>query len=149
MEEVYYRRQGRRYVPVQYYDPDILDSVPAGAHLIVKQPGSTMRRFEIDPNVAGMLAAGLLVRDRICDAIRQASALQPRQQPVTETQREAWLNLAQAFDQDVYTLTGPSAADIADATVQALQTEFDRLITNPSARDAFDQFLTLHCLTRE
>ena len=50
-----YKKVGRRYKPVAEHEE--LDSYPEGAHLVVCRPGSTMRRFNIDPDRAGLLAA--------------------------------------------------------------------------------------------
>ena len=50
-----YKKVGRRYKPVAEHEE--WDSYPAGAHLVVCSPGSTMRRFNIDPDRAGLLAA--------------------------------------------------------------------------------------------
>ena len=50
-----YKKVGRRYRPVAEHEE--WDSYPAGAHLVVCSPGSTLRRFNIDPDRAGLLAA--------------------------------------------------------------------------------------------
>lgn len=42
-------KDGRRYVPVSEYDSDIMEGYPEGAHLIVCHPGSTIRRYNVDP----------------------------------------------------------------------------------------------------
>ena len=50
-----YKKVGRRYKPVAEHEE--WDSYPAGAHLVVCSPGSTLRRFDIDPDRAVLLAA--------------------------------------------------------------------------------------------
>lgn len=58
-----YKKVGRRYRPVAEYEE--WDSYPAGAHLVVCSPGSTLRRFSIDPDRAGLLAAAEPLRAEI------------------------------------------------------------------------------------
>ena len=50
-----YKKVGRRYRPVAEHEE--WDSYPEGAHLVICHPGSTMCRFSIDPDRAGLLAA--------------------------------------------------------------------------------------------
>lgn len=149
-EETYYRKVGRRYKPVSYYDPGVCDSFPVGAHLVIREPSSTLRRYNVDPNVAGLLAAALMIRDPVIDAIHDASSLQPSErQPLTPEQHSAWVAFEQAMGDDLFAVSTSSAQQIAEAATEALQREFDRMITNPNARAAFDQFLTVYQLTKE
>ena len=39
MKETFYRKIGHRYKPVLEYDSNMLDAFPAGAHLVVCEPG--------------------------------------------------------------------------------------------------------------
>jgi hypothetical protein len=39
MKETFYRKRGRRYVPVNEYDQELLDSFPQGTHLVMCYPG--------------------------------------------------------------------------------------------------------------
>ena len=59
----HYKKVGRRYQPVAEHEE--WDSFPEGAHLVICQPGSTMRRFSIDPDRAGLLAAAEPLRAEI------------------------------------------------------------------------------------
>jgi DNA-dependent RNA polymerase auxiliary subunit epsilon len=58
-----YKKVGRRYKPVAEHEE--WDSFPEGAHLVVCSPGSTLRRFNIDPDRAGLLAAAEPLREKI------------------------------------------------------------------------------------
>jgi hypothetical protein len=51
-----YKKVGRRYRPVAEHEE--WDSYPEGAHLVVCRPGSTMRRFGIEPDRAGVECHG-------------------------------------------------------------------------------------------
>lgn len=143
MKKVYYEKKGRRYIPVAEYDNDFLDSFPKGNHLVMVYPGGSSRRFNIDPNYAAMIAAGRVAEDAVCSAIAKAQELRPSKTPITEEQQALWRALARSFNQDDYTLIRPCARDAAEAAVQAMQTEADKLMEHPTVRKAFDKFLMI------
>jgi hypothetical protein len=66
-----------KYVPVAEYDNEFLDSFTKGNHLVMCYPGGTSRRFNIEPALAPMIAAGRLAEDAICRAISKAADLRP------------------------------------------------------------------------
>lgn len=139
--KIYYERVGRKYVPVAEYDSDYLDSFPKGNHLVMVYPGGQSRRFNIDPAYAPMIAAGRVAEDAISRAIYRASESRPKTRPITERQRAAWQEMKAAFGDEFYSLTIPSARDLAETGVQAMQEEADRLMSNPEVRRAYEQFL--------
>lgn len=55
---IFYKKEGRKYVPVYEYDQELLDAFPKGTHLVQVYPGGSSRRFNIQPNYAAMIAAG-------------------------------------------------------------------------------------------
>ena len=148
-KKVFYEKKGRRYIPVSEYDSDYLDSFPCGNHLVMCYPGGTSRRFNIDPNYASLIAAGRVAEDAICEAIRKASEMRPQKTPITEEQRQAWSNLANAFGDELATLHINSARDIAEAGLTAMQIEADKLMSNPSVRKAYERFLLICELSKE
>ena len=148
-KKVFYEKKGRRYIPVSEYDSDYLDSFPRGNHLVMCYPGGTSRRFNIDPNYASLIAAGRVAEDAICEAIRKASEMRPQKTPITEEQRQAWSNLANAFGDELATLHINSARDIAEAGLTAMQIEADKLMSNPSVRKAYERFLLICELSKE
>jgi hypothetical protein len=141
MKKVFYEKVGRRYRPVYEYDQVLLDSFPKGNHLVMCYPGGQSRRFNVEPNHAALIAAGRVAEDVMCKAIQQASKLRPQRTPLTEGQRHAWKKLAKEFGDDLATLSIASARDIAEAGLDALQTEAAELMTHPAVRDAYDRFL--------
>lgn len=143
MEETYYRKVGRRYVPVSYYDSNIIDSLGEGTHLVVKTPGSSMIKHRIDPAFAPMIAAGIYARDKVCDAIFTASKVRPKSELITEEQRRAWRQLEKACADEFYYISYPSASDINDAAVAAMSEEVNKLLENPSVRNAYDHFMLM------
>jgi hypothetical protein len=149
MKKIYYVKEGRKYVPVAEYDSDLMDSFHKGNHLVMCYPGGTSRRFNIEPALAPMIAAGRVAEDAVCSAMMKASELKPTRTPITPAQQKAWRALADAFGDELCTLNGVSTHDIARAGVEAMQAEADQLMTNPTVRKAYDKFMMLCELTRE
>jgi len=147
MKKIFYEKVGRRYKPVAEYDNDYLDSFPKGAHLVLVNPGISSRRFRIDPALAPMIAAGHYAEDAICDALRRASEMKPQRTPITTGQLKAWKKLAKEFGDELCPLMQASARDLAEAGVQAMQVEADKLMQNAAVKEAYDHFMFLAKLT--
>ena len=149
MKKIFYEKVGRKYVPIAEYDNEYLDSFSKGNHLVMCYPGGQSRRYNIDPNYAAMIAAGRVAADDITRAIYMASELKPQQKPITEGQRKAWNKLAKEFNTDRFALQHSSARDIAEAGVNAMMIEADKLMTNPVVKNAYDHFLLVAELTKD
>ena len=141
MKETFYKRVGRRYVPVSEYDSELFDSIPKGSHLVICYPGGRSTCYNINPNHAALIAASRVAEDAMSTALMRASEMRPKHRPITEQQRESWQNLQRAFGDDMFALHTESARGIAEAGVKALQAEADKLLTNPAVRLAYDHFL--------
>lgn len=149
MKKIYYEKKGRKYVPVAEYDNDLMDSFHKGNHLVMIYPGGTSRRFNVEPALAPMIAAGRLAEDAICSSILKASELKPQRTPLTEGQIKAWRNLANEMGDELCTLQGASTRDIAESAVNAMMAEADKLMTNPAVKKAYEHFLLVCELTKE
>lgn len=149
MKKIYYEKKGRKYVPVAEYDNDLLDSFHKGNHLVMVYPGGTSRRFNIDPAYAPMIAASRVAEDEICRAISKASELRPQRTPITEGQKKAWEKLAEELGDELATLNGLSIRDCAEAGVKAMQTEANKLLSNPAVKKAYEHFMLVCELTKE
>lgn len=146
---IFYKKVGRRYVPVSEYDNELLDSFPKGYHLVSVYPGGSSRRFNIDPNYAAMIAAGRVAEDEICRAISKASELRPQRTLITPGQKAAWEQLAKELGDELATLNGLCIRDCAEAGVKAMQEEAEKLLSNPSVRKAYERFLLICELTKD
>ena len=143
-----YKKVGRRYEPVAEYGNEVVDSFPKGTHLVMCYPGGQSRRYNIDPAYAPMIAAGRVAEDAICEAMRKQSELKPHRTPLTPGQKAAWENLAREFGEDLCTLHGASVWDCAQAGVQAMQEEANKLMQHESVRQAYDHFQLVCELTK-
>lgn len=148
-KKIYYEKVGRRYVPVSEYDSNLMDGFPKGNHLVMCYPGGTSRRFNVDPDYAGLIAASRVVEDALSKAIVAASEMRPHNRPITEKQKKAWENLAKSFGDDRYYVEIPSAREIAEAGVKALQDEAKMLYSNEAVRKAHEHLILMCQLTKE
>jgi hypothetical protein len=148
-KKLYYEKRGRRYYPVMENDYEFQAAMPQGNHLIMCYPGGRSTRYNIDPALAPMIAAGRVAEPQMCDAIRKASEMRPPRTPLTLGQQRAWKKLAKEFGDDLATLNCASARDIAEAGLKAMQAEADLLLTNPAVRLAYEQFLLVCELTKK
>jgi hypothetical protein len=96
-----------------------------------------------------MIAAGRVAEDAICRAISKAADLRPQRKPLTPRQKKAWEELAVAFGDELCTLQGLSIHDCAEAGVQAMQAEADKLLKNDSVRKSYEHFQLMCKLTKE
>lgn len=149
MTDVYYVKEGRKYRPVSYYDSKVMDGFGVGTHVVMVYPGGSSRRYKIDPNHAAMIAAGRVAEDAISQAIVKASEMRPHRKPITLEQQAAWRQLSEAFGDERYAVEIPSAREVAEAGVKAMQKEADALMANPIVRRAYERFLFVAELARE
>lgn len=149
MRETYYKKRGSRYIPVAEYDSDLMDSFPTGTHLVQCYPGGSLRKFNIDPAYAPMIAAGRVAEDAICEVLRKASDLRPQRAPITEGQRKAWTQLSKEFGDDIHVLQWPSAREACEQAVMAMAKEAEQLMKYESVRKAYDHFILMCELTRQ
>jgi len=146
-EMIFYIKKGRRYVPHSTYSSEFCDSFPKGTHLVQSYPGGSMRRFNIDPAYAPMIAAGRVAEDKISEALMKANELRPQTTPVTPAAQRAWMKLKKELGNEAY-LTRGSAREAAEAAVKAMADEADKLMQHESVKQAYEHFLLLCELTK-
>jgi len=114
MSKTLYEKKGGRYRPVIEKDVWSGDSWGKGCHLVICEPGIRSIRFKIEPNEAPILAAIHIAASEIADMIQKASSLSLKTaNPLTKEQIEAWDNLQNSFGESKFSLSWPSANDIA------------------------------------
>jgi hypothetical protein len=154
MKKIFYEKKGSRYIPVSEYDSDFLDSFRHGSHLVMCYPGGSSRRFNINPNYAALIAAGRVAEDALSRAISNATEIRRQQRhetstPLTPSQKAAWENLVKEFGEDAKQLEWASVRECAEAGVNALILEADKLMQHESVRKAYDHFVLMCQLVKE
>lgn len=150
----FYIKEGRRYKPVSEYDSDLCDAFPRGTHLVQSYPGGSLRRYNIDPALAPMIAAGRVAEEVISKRIHDATEIRRQRrhetgEPLTPSQKAAWDNLVKEFGEDAKQLEWASVREIAEEGVKAMVEEADKLLQNPAVRNAYEKFLFICELTKE
>ncbi|MCX7592624.1 MAG: hypothetical protein N2235_02470 [Fischerella sp.] len=147
--EVYYRKEGRKYVPVAESAIDLFEALPYGFYVVeVNSTGQHSRRG-IDPRFADFAAAALHLKSRLVDILLDASrAKLSAKQPLTPEQLAAWQELNRVFG-DSISLLHPSLQDIAAQFLEEIQRKAQELHDNPTVRAAYEQYLMAVELTRD
>lgn len=148
---IFYKKVGRRYVPVYEYDDKFMGAFPKGSHLVICYPGGQSTRYNVDPAYAPMIAAGRVAEDKISEVIRKASDLRPanKETKLTEEQLRCWKALSKAFGEERHALQWPSAREACEEAVKAMQLEAEKLLTVPAVKKAYEHFLFVAELTKE
>jgi hypothetical protein len=152
-EVIFYIKQGRKYVPHSTYSSEFCDSFPKGTHLVQSYPGGSLRRYNIEPAYAPMIAAGRIAEEAISKRIHDATEIRrntrTKETPLTPSQKAAWDNLVKEFGEDARQLEWASVREIAEAGVNAMAEEADKLLSNPAVRQAYERFLFVCELTKD
>lgn len=148
MKRIFYEKIGRKYVPVAEYDSDLFATFTKGSHLVVCVPGSKITKFNIDPAIAPMLAAGEMIEAAMTKAIYKAAEIRSSKDLLTPGQADAWKKLSEEFGEGLCSLEYNSASDVAKAGIQELAKEAKKLLINPAIHDAYERFIFLCKLSR-
>lgn len=148
-DTIFYIKKGRRYIPHSTYSSEFCDSFPKGTHLVQSYPGGSLRRFNIDPAYAPMIAAGRVAEEAISKVLMKASDLRPKRAPMTPGQIAAWDNLVKEFGEEARCLEWPSAREACEEAVKAMIKEAEILLSDPVVRKAYERFLFVCELTKD
>lgn len=153
MKTIYYKKEGRKYVPVSEYDSELMDAFPKGSHLVICYPGGKSTRFNIDPNYAAMIAAGRVAEDAISNALYQASEVRMKKSDVerklTPGQKAAWEHLVEEFGDSAKQLEWASCREVSETAVKAMQAEADSLMKHEGVKQAYEHFQLMCQLAKE
>ncbi len=152
-KKIFYEKIGRKYVPVSEYDSDLTYALPKGTHLVMVYPGGSSTRYHVDPMYAPLVAAGRTGEDALSRAIVKAGELRlqykDRQRELTDEERAAWNNLVAVFGDSAKQLEWPSAREVAEAGIKALEEEAFKMLDVPAVKLAYEQFMFVYKLTKD
>ena len=153
MKKIFYEKVGRRYKPVYEYDTYLMDAYPKGSHVVICYPGGKSIRYNIEPEYAPLVAAARVAEDAIASAISRAGEIRlqrkDRERRLTPEQKAAWEHLVEVFGDSAKQLEWASVRECAEAGAKALQEEAEVLLSNPTVRAAYDQFIMLAELSKQ
>lgn len=149
-KEVFYRKVGRQYEPVSEYDSNLQYAMRKGTHLVVSVPDGQTTHYNIDPDFAAMIAAGIYAQDAISKAIMKAQEMRPHQgEKLTPEQHQAWEAFVEVMGDRGRYIEIPSAREAAEAGIKAMMLEAASMFeTNPSVAQAYHHLLTLAHLAK-
>jgi len=115
-----YKKKGRRYIEIGVYENEYFH-YPIGSHLVVSEQGSTLTKFNIQPDYAPVLAALETYREAIQTAMHKATELKVTKREYTKQEqkgidayiKEAGLPITLAFE-------GVSMNDIVQAGIDVI-----------------------------
>lgn len=153
MKEVYYKKVGRRYIPISEYDGNLHYAITKGKHLIVSMdPGITSYHYNIDPAFAPVLAAAKYGEQALSNAIVRATDLRMStrgDRKLTDEQHKAWQHLVEVFGDEARQLEWPSARGAAEEVIKVLAEEADKMLKLPAVKLAYEQFMMVYKLTKD
>lgn len=149
MKKTFYEKVGKKYVPVSEYDSELTDALPYGNHLIMVYKNGATKKYNVEPALAPMIAAGRYATERISKAIMDATDVRPSKTPLTTEQLNAWKALSAAFGEECHHLQWPSAYDAAIDATTALQNEAVELLSHPAVKHAYEEFMLVCKLAKE
>ena len=145
----FYKKVGRRYIPISEYDSEYLSSYGVGFTLVHCKPGSKSKSMIIEPALAPMIAAGKLASEEIVTELVRASSLRPNtRKPLTDRQREIWQMLIDEMGDEGRTLYGASIHEAVEKGIEVMENEAKKLLENPAVKNAYDQFMMICELTK-
>jgi hypothetical protein len=150
MSELFYKKKGRRYHPVQVHDPDLFNALPKGHHLLTITAGFRSTRRLINPDYAALVAAGAVAEKAISTELINIFDVMPPADKLTERQVELWNELKESFENsDQLQIYRKSTNEIARRAVKAMVDEAGELLEIPAVKEAWDHFQLVATLAKK
>lgn len=125
----YFKKQGRRYIPVAESEVR-WESMPLGTHLVDVKPGCTTWMYNVEVDNAKVLKAMLTAKEAMTKALMDANHMEPKTIDVPERDKEKYMQAWKAWSEIVgempLVFAGLSPAELVDAGIKALKEELDK-----------------------
>lgn len=148
MSETIYKKVGRKYVPIKEFDSAYNAGFPKGCHLVICEPGKHLYKYNIEPELAPLIAASTYAREAISKTIQESLAMRPSSVLLTEEQKNAWVELSKAFGDECHPLQYPSIYEAVENGLYAMVKEAASTLQNPTVKAAYDNFMLVYQLTK-
>lgn len=145
----FYKKVGRRYVPVLEHDDELLSSLEEGHHLISAIPGLRSTTHRVDPNHAPVLAVMKVAKEKMLEAMLEASKLRPQAKLLTSEQREAYQRLMDVLGDDKFYLQYDSMNDIIEAGIKTVVEDAAKLMDNETVKESWEHYAVIAELTKK
>jgi hypothetical protein len=113
MSTVFYKKVGRRYIPVSEYSDELFDSLPYGVTMVHIKPNGQSWSYQVDPDFEAVDAALEIMKDDMVNIFVELMELKPKPSPFTDRQRELWNELKGSFNEQDFWCIRESMYDMA------------------------------------
>lgn len=146
MNETFYRRNEQgEYIPVSYYESNILDAVKIGsAMLYTVQKNGFVRRECVEPDFVALQAAAQHLQDRIASILYHAMSAKPKKTTLTQYQQDL---LDQLIASGIRDFWFPSMGEAADNVLKEIVDAAKPAVQVPWVKEAAEQYRAALALT--
>jgi hypothetical protein len=147
--EIYYKKVGRKYVPISVYDHNVLVSLPKGHHLVIVDDGFKSTYRNVTPDIVPVIAAAKIFEKNITSKLLEKSQSRTFSPELTPEQRKAW-DVYYELIKDSNTISyGSPYSEIARSVTQILEDKTVEMMKNPAVKNAYDEFMVICKLALE
>jgi hypothetical protein len=153
-EKVLYEKIGDEYVPIGVaIDTDYTQTFRKNqATLVVVDNGCTSWRYRIEPAIAPLVAATVLMEGDLCSIFYEACKPKLEDQPskkikYTKKQKEAWDTMCDVLEFNSVSL--PSHRTVADHILEKIKERAAELMKDKDVFEQYEQFLTFVALKQK
>ena len=137
----YKKEEDGTYTPIQEYDPNFMDSLPFGIHMVDCKQGSQIRIYHLNPDHITLWASAYLLRNKLESVVEDIYQPGIIPEPYTPEQEKAYAALKKTFDKDTFELKFPSNREVADKLCELLVELIDDEIKgNSTLRSLWEKY---------
>lgn len=147
--KVFYRKEGRKYIPVASYDTDLYKALEPGDHLVHIEKSLSWTQKNVTPSYAPLIAAAKNASKKLTKTLVEAASLHSGLDDFTPEQQIAWNEFKYTLGDKGQLLKWQSANQTVAVMIDAMIKEVDEMLKIPAVKLAFDHFITVSELTKE